>query len=177
MAVVWGGSSRAMEAYPAYRPTQARRRDESASIPALRLRGRAAELVRGVLERVVERRERARREPSAVAVEPVGEPGVLGQQRAVQVGADDVRARRRGRPRIAAAPSLPWPAQHAARAARSPAPRRVRPPWFSKPASTARAAGREVDLDRDVADQPRAVLAHGLEVDEADARERSSPSS
>ncbi len=31
-------------------------------------------------------------------------------------------------------------------------------------------AGSQVDLDRDVADQPRAVLAHGLEVDEADAR-------
>ena len=28
----------------------------------------------------------------------------------------------------------------------------------------------ELDLDGDVADQPRAVLAHGLEVDEADAR-------
>ena len=35
----------------------------------------------------------------------------------------------------------------------------------------------ELDLDRDVADQPRAVLADGLEVDEAEPGSRSSPSS
>ena len=50
----------------------------------------------------------------------------------------------------------------------SPAPRYVRPPWFSKPASTA-GPSPELDLDRDVADQPRAVLAHGAQVDQPDA--------
>ena len=46
----------------------------------------------------------------------------------------------------------------------------MRPPWFSKPASTCGPAP-EVDLDRDVADQARAGVAHGFEVHQADARE------
>ena len=65
--------------------------------------------------------------------QPVGEPRVLRQQRAVQVGADDGPADHAldaGRARVAVA-----------RAARGPsgcsaAPRYVRPPWFSNPAST-----------------------------------------
>ena len=44
----------------------------------------------------------------------------------------------------------------------------MRPPWFSKPARTARTAA-EVDLDRDVADQPRAGLADGVERGDAEA--------
>ena len=101
--------------------------------------------------------------------EPVGEPGVLGQQRAVQVGADDRAVRPPRTPSKPERPSLPWPRRTRPSGARA-APSRVRPPWFSKPASTC-GAPSEVDLDGDVADQPRAVLAHGLEVDEADAGE------
>ena len=41
----------------------------------------------------------------------------------------------------------------------------MRPPWFSNPASS-RGPRAEVDLDRDVADQPRPRLADGLEVGE-----------
>ena len=48
----------------------------------------------------------------------------------------------------------------------------MRPPWFSKPASTARLAGLELDLDRDVADQPRPVRADRAQVDQADAGQR-----
>ena len=125
--------------------------------------------VGGVLERVVERRELRRRPVQRRGGQPVGEPGVLGQQRAVEVGADDRAVRPPRTPSKPERPSLPWPFRTRP-SGRSPAPSRVRPPWFSKPART-RGRAVEVDLDRDVADQPRAVLAHRLEVDEADARE------
>ena len=66
------------------------------------------------------------------------------------------------------APVLPWPLSTRPRGC-APAPRCVRPPWFSKPASTRDplSAG-QAHLDRDVADQPRAVLAHRVQVDEPD---------
>ena len=106
--------------------------------------------------------------------QPVGEPHVLGQQRAVQVGADRVAARAPSRP---LRPSLPWPRSTRPRGC-WPGPRRVRPPWFSKPAST-RPPRRSpvpasVDLDRDVADQARPVLAHRAHVEQA-RRPRSPP--
>ena len=53
-------------------------------------------------------------------------------------------------------------------------PRCVRPPWFSKPASTC-LGGRglfKLDFDRDVADQARALGTNRHQVDEADARKR-----
>ena len=80
--------------------------------------------------------ERARA-PSAVAISQSANQRVLGQQRAVQVGADDVC--RGATPSKPERPSLPWPARTRP-SGRSPAPRCVRPPWFSKPASTRRPA-------------------------------------
>ena len=67
-------------------------------------------------------------------------------------------------------PVLPWPLSTRPSGC-SPAPRCVRPPWFSKPASTRGGPSLvEAHLDRDVADQPRAVgRADRLEVDEAEA--------
>ena len=110
--------------------------------------------VRGVLERVVERRQRLV-EPERRGDQPVGEPRVLGQQRAVEVGADHVcRARTPSKPeraRVAVARAA------RGRAAAAPAPRCVRPPWFSKPARTRGRQARQLDLDGDVADQSRAV--------------------
>ena len=61
-------------------------------------------------------------------------------------------------------PLLPWPRSTRPSGVAS-GPSCVRPPWFSKPASTRRVARLELDLDRDVADQPRAVGAHRVEVD------------
>ena len=48
----------------------------------------------------------------------------------------------------------------------------MRPPWFSNPAISigSAASPRSASID-DVADQPRARLAHRLEVDEAEARD------
>ena len=85
------------------------------------------------LELVVERASGCSR-PSAVRDQPVGEPDVLGQQRAVQIGADHVA----GAGALDAVDAVVAVAAGArGRAARAPGPRCVRPPWFSKPASTA----------------------------------------
>ncbi len=148
-----------------------RRAGRDGSVPAGEARGAACARVGGVLEAVVERLKPAA--PSGRAGrrgdQPVGEPRVLGQQRAVQVGADD--ACRGARPRARWRPCCRGRAARG-RAGRSPAPRYVRPPWFSKPASTRGAVeAGQLDLDRDVADQARAVLADGAQVDEADARD------
>ena len=81
------------------------------------------------------------------------------------------------RPRSPTRPLLPWPLQHAAERLRAGAEVRA-PAVVLEAGEHARAVAREVDLDRDVADQPRAVLADGVQVDEPDARAaRSSPSS
>ena len=45
----------------------------------------------------------------------------------------------------------------------------MRPPWFSNPATVC--AQPQINLDRDVADQPRAGLTHRLQVDQAKARQ------
>ena len=106
--------------------------DPAAQSPAARPRARRARRPRG-----------GRRAAPASGVEaergggqPVGEPGVLGQQRAVQVGAD-------ARCRAAAAHALEAASGRRCRgpcrtrpSGCAPGPRRVRPPWFSKPAST-----------------------------------------
>ena len=121
--------------------------------------------VGGVLERVVERRERVRGQPERGRGQPVGEPGVLGQQRAVEVRADHGAVRAAADALVAAAAVVAVALEH------PPERRRAR----SEPRAAAvvleagQHRGSAGDLDRDVADQPRAVLADGLEVDEADA--------
>ena len=124
--------------------------------------------VRGALEVVLERRQRLV-EPQRRRDQPVGEPRVLGQQRAVEVGADDVAAQhaleaRGARVAVALAArgpaaAPPGPGACARRGSRTP------------PARALRASPGRRDLDGDVADQPRAVLAHGVQVDEPDARD------
>ena len=107
--------------------------------------------------------------PERARDQPVGEPHVLGQQRPVQVGADRVRAcarppcrcarRCRGpaaRVRAAAGPRPGGCARRGSRSRRARA-RRRRPPSLER------------DLDRDVADQARPVLAHGAHVEQPDA--------
>ena len=68
--------------------------------------GAARGRVGRVLEPVVERRQRSV-EAERRLHEPVREPGVLRQQRAVEVGPDDGAVARR--PRTPRAPSFPWP--------------------------------------------------------------------
>ena len=63
--------------------------------------------VRGVLERVVERCELGGVAPSAVAISQSANQAVLGQQRAVQVGADDGSVRPPRTPSSPERPSLP----------------------------------------------------------------------
>ena len=67
------------------------------------------------------------------------------------------------------APLLPWPLS--TRPSGSRAGPEMRAPAVVLEARQHPRAGAEVDLDRDVADQPRAGVAHGLEVDEPDAGE------
>ena len=119
-------------------------------------------------KRVVERRELARR-----AVAGPWRSASPRTRRSWAAAGRAGRCRRRSRGRHRGRPRNPSGRRCRDRlrtrpSGRSAAPSRVRPPWFSKPARTL-GAPLEIDLDRDVADQPRAVLAHGLEVDEADA--------
>ncbi len=131
--------------------------------------GGAGAGVGGVLERVVERLELG---PGAVAAlqrerdQVVGQPGVLRQQRAVQVGADQV----------VAAHALEAVAAVVAVALQHPAERLGAGAEVGAAAVVLEAgedprAAAEVDLDRDVADQPRARLAHGLQLGEPEARQ------
>ena len=98
-------------------------------------RGAPGRGVRGVLERVVERGELRGVAAQRGGGEPVREPAVLGQQRAMQVGTDDGAVRTTADALVAGAAvvSMTFRTRPSGRSA---APRRVRPPWFSKPAST-----------------------------------------
>jgi hypothetical protein len=96
----------------------------------------------------------------------VGEPGVLGQQRAVQVGADQV----------VAVDALEAVAAVVAEAVQDPAERLGAGAEVGAPAVVLEAGEntrRAVDLglDRDVADQPRALLADRLEVGDPQPRQ------
>ena len=125
-------------------------------------RPRGAAAVGGALEPVVERLDFL--DSQRRGDQPVGEPGVLRQQRPVQVGPDHVGAARAlDRCRAVVAVAAQHPPERLALGAEV-----VRPPWFSKPAST-RAPAVELDLDRDVADQPRAVARAPCAVEQADA--------
>src|SRR3954447_7204543 len=73
-------------------------------------RGAPGARVRGILQRVVELRER-QRQPEGRGDEPVGEPGVLGQQGPVEVRADDGSAQNALEPGVA---RVAVPAQDAA---------------------------------------------------------------
>ena len=139
------------ESPPPHARAERARRASTVQVSATRSGPLRSYLGRGALRRPPPRRAAAcaasssasssgassrRREPERRRGQPVGEPGVLGQQRAVQVGADHRAVRRRrGRPRSRRAPSLPWPLSTRPSGC-APAPRCVRPPWFSKPAST-----------------------------------------
>src|SRR4051794_11590208 len=123
-------------------------------------------LVRPALEGVVERRQVivSRRGGD----EPVGEPRVLGKQRAVQVGPDHLVAAHALRTTGAV---VAVALEHAAQG--------LRAGTEAGAAAVVLEAGQhlgtvipeagEVDLDRDVADEPRAVLAHRADVDEPQA--------
>src|SRR5262245_19162162 len=95
----------------------------------------------------------------------VCEPGVLRQQRAVQVGADQVVA---AHALLAVAAVVAVPLDDAA--VRPGAVTQVCAAAVVLEAGEQLRAGPEVDLDRDVANQARARLAHGLEVGETEAR-------
>ena len=101
-------------------------------------------------------RRRARQrlgQPERGGDQPVGEPGVLGQQRAVQVGADHVARRTPSRPSL---PLLPWPLSTRP-SGRAPGPEMGPATVVLEPGQDPPAPGLELDLDRDVADQPRPV--------------------
>src|SRR4051794_15917764 len=121
------------------------------------------------LERILQRREVARRQPQSRRGQPVREPGVLGKQRTVEIGAED-------RPVRPAADALPAVAVVVAVAVEHAPERRgalaeVRaPPVVLETGELLRALA-EIDLDGDVADQPRAGIADGLEVHETHAGE------
>ena len=129
--------------------------------------GRAARRrVRGVLELVAG--QRLELDAERQLDQAVGEPDVLRQQRAVQVGADHV----------AAVHALEAVAAVVAVAREHAAERLLAGPEVGAPAVVLEAGdharpGAEVGLDRAVADQPRARLADGAQVDEA--RRRAAP--
>ena len=97
--------------------------------------------------------------------QPVGEPRVARQERPVQVRPD--RHGRRGSPRSRSRRRC-RSRRRRARAARAPASRRVRPAWFSKPASV-RCRRLELALEQDVADHPP-LAGDRVEREHADAR-------
>ena len=120
-------------------------------------------------KRVVERGELGGVATQRGGGEPVREPAVLGQQRAMQIGTEDGAVRTTADALVTGAAVIPMTAKDASE-------------WALRRSQAGAAAvvleagehprqPAEVDLDGDVADQPRAVLAHGLEVDQADARQ------
>src|SRR4051794_6516098 len=120
--------------------------------------------VGGVLDCVVERLELL--EAQRAADQPVGEPRVLRQQRAVQVRADDgAAADALGARGARVAVALQDAPERLLAAAEMRVAGMVLESGEDPPATVA----VEVDLDRDVADQARAVGADRLEVDEAEA--------
>src|SRR3954454_17063191 len=140
------------------------RNSSDAAIRGLYPSGRAGFGVRLVLERVVERLEVV--EAQGGGDEPVGETRVLRQQRAVQVGADDV-APAHALEAVAAVVAVA--VQHAAQ--RLLALAEVGATAMVLESGQHRERPVEVQLDRDIADQARAGLADRAQVDEADAGE------
>ena len=120
--------------------------------------------MRGVLELVA--REPLELHAERELDEAVGEPHVLRQQRAVQVGADHVAAQ----DALEAVPVVvAVAAEHAAE--RVLVRSEVGAPAVVLEAGDHARPGAEVGLDRAVADQPLAGLADGAQVHEAHARE------
>ena len=123
-------------------------------------RARSAETACACALELVGRAARSRRLAACVRErlreQPVGEPRVARQQRAVEVRAD--HARRRGSPRSPLAPSLPKPATTRPSGS-APSSRIVRPAWFSNPASVcaARPARTRAARRRSSAARPATV--------------------
>ena len=67
-------------------------------------------------------------------------------------------------------PLLPWPSRTLPSGV-AEGPRWVRPPWFSNPAST-RVRPLDLDLDRDVADQPGPGFTDGRQIGDAESGDR-----
>src|SRR3954469_15409199 len=132
---------------------------EGASLSASTQTGRSASLrVRRVLQRVVERfGPRA----GAPGDEPVGEPGVLRQQRAVQVRADDAVAHDALEARL---PGVAVAAQDLAQ--RALPGTEVRAAAVVLEARQHTGSAVELHLDGDVADEAVRVHADGPEIDE-----------
>ena len=104
--------------------------------------------------------------PSAVAVSQSANQAFLGSSGPWRYVPSTVPWAPPRTPSKPLAPSLPWPLRTR--------PSGVRARSEAGPAAVVLEAGEhapaaEVDLDRDVADQPRAVLAHRLEVDQPEA--------
>src|SRR6476469_9472431 len=124
-------------------------------------------LVGGCLEPVVERRQLGLGAVSPGQSEldqAIGEPGVLGQERTVEVGTDHVRP---PHPLQAIGAVVAVAPNHPAQGLGTVA--QVRPPPVVLEAGQLPGPLAQVDLDLDVADQPRAWLAHRLQLGEAEA--------
>src|SRR5215207_234941 len=146
--------------YP--RPRPERRRP-----PLAASRRRSRRLVRGGFEPVVERPELRRRAEAAGEGEGgqvIGKPGVLGQQRTVDVGAEQVGAVHA----LEAVAAVVAEALDHATERLGPGAEPGAAAVILKARDYPR-PGPEVDLDRHVSDQSRALLAHGLEVDQPEA--------
>src|SRR5262245_54026194 len=124
----------------------------------------------GRLESVRERLElrfRARQAADRERDQPVGEPGILRQEGPVQVGADQVEA---PDSLESVAPVVTVTVQDPAERLRTRA--EVRAPAVVLEPGQHPASLSEIHLDRDVADQPRAGFAYGLEVGDPEAGDR-----
>src|SRR5436190_11363812 len=188
LPTVWGpsaqlGAALAVVALQAKRATPASRLEQALVTRAIGIslqhrgypddsgvqRDLAGKLRGGELEPVL-----GRLQPRTLPVPPlqgqgdqaVGKPGVLRQQRPVQVGADQVEP---ANALEAVAAVVPKPLEDAAE--RLGLGAEVRPAAVVLEAGQDLGPVAKVDLDRDVADQPRTRHAHGLQVDQAEPRQ------